>query len=292
VATTKPMNAKSVGKKFDFEYCASDPTEILNDSQINTIFVATRHDSHAKYVVEGLRRGKNVFVEKPLAINRPQLDEIIKTYASQQKKHHTYLAVGFNRRFSKPFRDIKEFFRQSNEPFMITYRVHAGFMPLTHWMQEPAQAGRIIGEGCHFIDSMMFLTDAKPSRVYAESIPVKNLPTETNDNVNVNIKFSDGSVGNLLYLANGDTSVEKEYCEVYSAGKTAILNDFAEVIFYDKGKKKKTRYDHSKGHTQEIDHFLNVILGKPEPQLSFESMCDATTSTFRIMESLQRGIPA
>ena len=290
VATSTPVNAKSVGKKFGFEYCVSDPREILDDREINTVFIATRHDSHAKFVIEALKKGKHVFVEKPFAINRQELDEIKKIYTSKLVNQNSHVAVGFNRRFSKPFRDIKEFFGESNEPFVMTYRVHAGFLPLTHWIQDQTQGGRFIGEGGHFIDCMMFLIDAKPLRVYAESIPSKNVPIETNDNVSVNIKFSDGSVGNLLYLANGDKSVDREYCEVYSGGKTAIMDNFATVFFYDQGKKKR-RYDHSMGHSQEIEHFVNVILGNERPQVSFESICDTTLATFRIMESLQKAVP-
>ncbi len=291
VATLKPINARSVGKKFRFEYCTTQAEEIINDPEINTIFIATRHDSHAHYVIEALKKGKHVFVEKPLAICETQLKEIKDLYETQSALQGLHLMVGFNRRFSQPFKEIKDFFKDTPEPFVITYRVHAGFIPKTSWIQDPAQGGRIIGEGCHFIDCMMFLLEANPVRIYAESINSQNSQVENHDNITVSLKFSDGSVGNLLYLANGDRSVEKEYCEIYSSGKTAILDNFKEVSFYHKGKKKKVKYDGTKGHKQEIEHFVKVILGKQKPQLSFESIYFTTLTTFKIVESLQRGIP-
>jgi polar amino acid transport system substrate-binding protein len=291
VATTKPVNARSVGKKFRFEYGTTEADEILNDPEINTVFIATRHDSHAHYVIEALKKGKHVFVEKPLAIHETQLKEIKDIYETQSSLQGLHLMVGFNRRFSRPFKDIKDFFKETPEPFVITYRIHAGFIPKTSWIQDPSQGGRIIGEGCHFIDGMMFLIETNPIRIYAESIDSRNSQVENHDNINVTLKFSDGSVGNLLYLANGDNSVEKEYCEVYSSGKTVIMDNFKKVSFYHKGKKKTVKYDGTKGHKQEIEHFVKVILGEQEPQFSFGSIYYTTLTTFKIVESLQRGIP-
>lgn len=291
VATSTPVNAKSVGKKFGFEFCASEAGEILNHPDINTVFIASRHDTHARYVVEALKKGKHVFVEKPLAISLEQLDDIKKTYDSLKTPGKPHVAVGFNRRFSEPFRDMKEFFNDTNEPYAIVYRVHAGFMPLKHWMQDPLQGGRFVGEACHFIDCMTYLTGARPIRVFAESAPTKNLPIDTKDTVIATIKFSDGSVGTLLYLANGDSSIAKEYCEVFAGGKTAIMNDFEEVNFFQQGKKKRKSYDRSKGHRQEVEHFVNVILGKEPCRLTFESMYDTTWATIMMIDSLTTGAP-
>jgi polar amino acid transport system substrate-binding protein len=289
VAISTPINAKSVGKKFHFEYCAVRGEEILQDPEINTTFIATRHDSHAKYVVEALKRGKHVFVEKPLAIHEEQLQEIKETYLTVSSGH-SLLMTGFNRRFSEPFRDIKQFFSAAREPLFILYRVNAGFLPKTHWVQDEKQGGRIIGEGCHFIDCMAFLTGAKPVSVCAISMTSQNAQVENKDNLSVSIKFSDGSVGNLIYLANGDSSVGKEYCEVSSGGKTAIMDNFKEVLFHQNGKRKKVKYDGSKGHRQEVDHFVKAVLGQQELSLSFESIYDTTLTTFKILESLQKGI--
>jgi len=289
VATADPVNAKAAAKKFIFEYCTTDTSELLNDNNINTVFIATHHDSHAGYVVSALEKGKHVFVEKPLAITEKQLREIKKVIENTDTK--TNLMVGFNRRFSKPFVDIKRFFQERKEPFVINYRVNAGFIPKSSWIQDKDQGGRIIGEGCHFIDVMSFLIEAKPVSVFAESIESDNQQVENFDNVNIIVKYSDGSIGNLLYLANGDSSLSKEYCEVYCGGDTTIMDNFKSVSFFKNGKKNRKSYDGSKGHKEEVKYFLERIKGVVPIKLNFESIYLTTLVTLRIMESLRKNSP-
>jgi polar amino acid transport system substrate-binding protein len=197
--------------------------------------------------------------------------------------------VGFNRRFSKPFAEIKKFFGNSQEPFVINYRVHAGFIPKEHWIQAPEQGGRIIGEACHFIDTMQFITGAEPVSVFAESISSENRQVNNYDNVAVIINFSDGSVGNLLYLANGDSSVSKEKCEVFSGGKTATMHNFESVEIHLNNKMSFKKFDGRKGHREEVKYFCDVITGKAKPTLTFRSIWLTTMATFRILESLRTG---
>jgi len=286
LATSKPVTSKTTAKKFNFNFATTEIKDILNDERINTIFIATRHDSHAKLVIEAIKTDKNIFVEKPLAINEEQLTEIEKYI--RETNYNKHLQVGFNRRFSKPIRSIKEFFIDVKEPLVIHYRVNAGFIPLSHWIQDPEHGGRIIGEGCHFIDTMVYLTGALPVSVFAESIISHNTQTKNDDTVSIIIKFEDGSVGNLLYLANGDGSVPKEYCEVYGGGRTAIMNNFQEVIFYKNNKTKNQKFDGKKGHFEELQHFINICLGKEKPQLSLDEIIAATKATFRAIQSLEK----
>lgn len=286
VVTTKPINAKSSAVKFGFENFATDANEIICDSDINLVFIATRHDSHAKYVLEGIKHNKNIFIEKPLAINEVQLNEIEKVI--NETNYTKHLQVGFNRRFSKPFRSIIKFFSEIKEPLLIHYRVNAGFIPFTHWVQDLDQGGRIIGEGCHFIDTMIYLTSSLPVSVFAQSIISGNTQVNNNDSVSITIHFKNGSVGHLLYLANGDSSVPKEYCEVYGGNRTAIMENFKVVEFYKNNKMKKEKFDGRKGHIEEIEHFVNVCLGKEKPQLSFEDIIAATRTTFKSIESLNK----
>jgi len=286
VVTSDSINSKSVGDKFGFEFASTNYKTITENDSINTIFIATRHDSHSKYVMESIKNTKNVFVEKPLCLNYDELKTIIDLYNDSPKK--SVLRVGFNRRFSKPFEEIKCFFQNSIEPLIINYRVNAGFIPKTHWIQDPLQGGRIIGEGCHFIDIMQFLTNSKPISVYAEKIESSNAQVNNFDNVVITIKFANGSIGNLLYLANGDNSVPKEYCEVYSSGKTAVMKDFKENVFYSNNRKITKRYDGKKGHKEEIIDFINAINGKADHKLTFESICLTSLTTFRVLESLQQ----
>jgi predicted dehydrogenase/threonine dehydrogenase-like Zn-dependent dehydrogenase len=293
VVTDNSVNANSVAKKFGFEFASCNADDIINDKNINTIFVATRHDSHSDYVLKALKAGKNVYVEKPLAINYEQLKSISNVFLGSQQlttnNQQPNLMVGYNRRFSESFKEIKKYFDDSLEPFVINYRVHAGFIPKTHWTQQPEQGGRIIGEGCHFIDMMQFITGAKPISVYAKCIDSKNVQTNNYDNVIITIKFSDGSVGSLSYLANGDSGVAKEYCEIYNGGKTALMKNFISVELYKNGKKHVKKFDGKKGHKEELKHFLEVLKGKAKAEISFEGMYLTTLTTFKIMDSLRSG---
>jgi polar amino acid transport system substrate-binding protein len=286
VATADPLNAASVGKKFGFEFAASEPGEVLNDREINALFIATRHDSHAKYVMEGLKNGKHIFVEKPLSASEKDLLAMKKLFENDDNVRSLVLSVGFNRRFSPVFKDIKEFFTDVFEPKVMHYRVNAGFIPATHWVQSPEQRGRIVGEVCHFIDCMNFITDALPVSVYAESIRSDNVALKNEDSVSLTLAYSDGSVASILYLANGDSSVPKEYCEIYGGGKTAIMNNFTDASFHAGAKTKKKTYNGKKGHEEELSHFLSAVRGEVPPEFSFESLYYTTLATFKALESL------
>ncbi len=259
VSTKTPINAKSVSEKFNFKFYTTNQEEIINNEDINTIFIATHHDSHGRYVVQALKNNKNVFVEKPLCVTLEELEEIKDLYNSFNE-NRPFLMVGFNRRFSKPFIQIKDFFKNRLEPFFITYRVNAGFIPLDHWIQQPEQGGRIIGEGCHFIDIFDFIIDSKPLSFYTTMLNSNNKNQKNEDNVLLSINYQDGSVANLIYLSNGDKSLPKEYCEIFCGGKSAIMNDFKEVIFYSNNKIKRVKYNGDKGHKEEIEYFLTNLL--------------------------------
>ena len=287
VCTNKPVNSKSVAEKFGFKYATTDPDEIFSNDSINTVFIATRHDTHAKYVLAAIKANKNVFVEKPLAITQVELTNIQEANINNSN----YLLVGFNRRFSKPIIEIKNFFKNIREPLVMNFRVHAGYIPKEHWVQGTEQGGRIVGEACHFIDTMQYLTSSSIQRVFATSINTSNSKLVKNDNINVALEFSDGSIGNLQYLSNGDSSVPKEMLEVFGSGKTAIMNNFKRVDFFENNRITKKKYDGSKGHKEEIEHFLSVIKGENNNPISSNSLFETTAVTFKILESLRNSMP-
>ncbi len=289
VATDSPVNAKSVSEKFGFEFFGSDPAAVYEHENVDAVFIATRHDSHSRYVLEALKKGKSIFVEKPLAINEEELVAIEELLIAMPESSHPLLMVGFNRRFSKPFQKIKDFFSNRFEPMSMLYRVNAGFIPKTHWVQDPSQGGRIIGEMCHFFDTMQYLTGAEPASVYATAIRSDNAKTTNEDSVNCLVTFSDGSTGNVLYLANGDSSLPKEYCEVACGGKTAVMRNFSLVECYADGKKTSFKYDGRKGHKEEVEHFISAIRGKEALAIAPQSLMDTTRLTFKVLESLQNG---
>ncbi|MCE1165532.1 MAG: bi-domain-containing oxidoreductase, partial [Bacteroidetes bacterium] len=282
VVTSKPVNASSVKEKFGFEECGTDPEIIFSDKEINTVFIASRHDTHGRFVLRALESGKHVFVEKPLALNQEELDKIAAAYG----KSDVNILAGFNRRFSKSFIGIKKFFEGIKEPKVILYRVHAGFIPSSHWIQDPLQGGRIIGEGCHFIDTMQFLTGSHPVSFSASAARTENIKMNSGDNITVTVNFADGSAGTMLYLANGDSSVDKEYCEVFSGGRTAIMNNFRSNVYFSGNKKTESKSDGKKGHAEEIIHFLNAVTGKETLSADFNSIYSATELTFRINEAI------
>ncbi len=285
VSTSTPVRARSVAGRFGFERFATDATEVMGLPGLNLLFCATRHDSHAAYVCQALEHGLAVFVEKPLAIDREQLSRIDEAV----RQHDGRVMVGFNRRFSQPFVRMKQFFAGRSDPLSMIYRVNAGAIPASHWIQDPAQGGRIIGEGCHFIDCMSYLCDALPVSIHASSVSGANRNMHLQDIVTISVKFSDGSIGTLHYFANGDKSLDKEYCEAHCEGKSALMRNFKTLDIYWGSRKQSFSYDGSKGHKEEVTATVAAVRdGRPFP-ISYETLRAITLATFAAVESLETG---
>jgi predicted dehydrogenase/threonine dehydrogenase-like Zn-dependent dehydrogenase len=287
VSTSTAVNARSVAEKFGFENASTDNESILADRSIDAVFVATRHDTHGRFVAGALEAGKQVFVEKPLAINREELERIIELATTKGDR----VMVGFNRRFSESLVAMKKHFRDVGEPLVMMYRVNAGYLKPEFWTQAESQGGRIIGEGCHFIDAMQFMTGARPVSVYCAAIGSQNAQVKNADSVSITVRFDDGSVGTLLYLANGDPSVPKEYFEVFGGNRTAIMENFSRVILSRDRKRKELKMNGDKGHNAEVEQTLEAMrTGGPMP-IPFQSLVDTTVVTFAAVESLAHGMP-
>lgn len=287
VVTSKGITSKNVANKFGFNFCSTEIRDVLEKSEINTVFIATPHSSHAKQVIQCLNAKKNVFVEKPLAITEEELNEIMKVKSANDLP----LMVGFNRRFAPVCVKIKKEFENTGEPFVINIRVNAGFIAKDHWTQIPEiGAGRIIGEMCHFIDLMQFFTNAEPIKVYADCIQSPNEKLKQDDNISITMKFNNGSIGNLLYVANGDKSLPKEYIEVFCAGKSAVIHDFKNGTFHSDNKSVKLNSS-GKGHHEEVRAFLSALKDGKEVPISFRSICLTTLTTFKIIDSLKTNLP-
>jgi predicted dehydrogenase/threonine dehydrogenase-like Zn-dependent dehydrogenase len=287
VVTSKGITSKNVAEKFGFNFCSVELKDILDKQAINTVFIATPHSSHAQQVVKSLEAGKNVFVEKPLAVTEEELEEVIDVMAGRNLP----LMVGFNRRFAPVCVTVKKEFENTGEPLVINIRVNAGFIPKDHWTQIPEiGAGRVIGEMCHFIDLMQYFTGAEPVKVFADCIQSNNQKIKADDNIAVVVRFSDGSVGNLVYVANGDKSLPKEHIEIFSAGKVAVINDFQDGTLYSGNKTRKLQ-SAGKGHQQEVKAFLTALNEGKESPISFRSICLTTVTTFKILDSLKTGLP-
>jgi predicted dehydrogenase/threonine dehydrogenase-like Zn-dependent dehydrogenase len=289
LATGKPVNAKNIAKKYGFEFCATDTKEIIHDKDVNLLFVTSRHDSHARYVAEALRAGKSVFVEKPPALTHEELEDILAAYDQAQLAGTTpILMVGYNRRFSEPIRAIQKMFAGRTEPLAMHYRINAGFIPSTHWMQHPEQGNRFIGEGGHFIDVMQFLCGALPVSVHAVA-PTDSARRYNGDNILVSITFADGSAGTIHYLANGANAVEKEYLEVFGDSKTVRMWNFKKLECAVGRNKSTKSFSGDKGHAAEMKALLDGFQSGSGSPIKFESLVATSCATFAALESLRSG---
>ena len=279
------FHAQYASKKFGFKYTAADESEILKDPQVNTVSILTRHHLHAEQVIRALQAGKHVFCEKPLATTREQLTEIRNKILSLDNP--PLLMVGFNRRFAPLARKLYEFIKLRRDPLVAHYSVNAGNIPLTHWVHDPIQGGgRIIGEGCHFIDFLTFLVGSPPISVQAYGLPDDGRYRE--DNVIIVLAFADGSLGTINYLANGDKAFPKERVEVFSGGRVATLDDFRTLVTVHQGKRQilRSRLRQDKGHRAEWDAFSSAILaGGPAP-IPYEHLFGVTEATFAVVDAL------
>lgn len=291
VCTLNPVTAKDAARRFHFQYASTDPEELINDHNIDTVVIATRHETHSRFVLKALAAGKNVFVEKPLAVNADDLKSI-KNAVNGFSESRPRLMVGFNRRFSPAIAALKGKLDGRKEPLAILYRVNAGFVGKNHWTQAETQGGRIIGEACHFTDTMRFLTGSKITFVQAKSIRGHNLQIENRDTSAITISFEDGSLGSLLYLGNGASSLPKEYCEVYWEGKTAVMDDFRKLELYSARGKVQKKFNGSKGHFEEVQQFVRSVLeGTVEP-IPFEEIDEVSRYTIEINDLLTKNVPA
>ncbi len=289
IATATGRNAKAVGEQYGFGFCATDYRELLAREEINTVLIATRHDTHAAMTAEAVRAGKAVYVEKPLAISEEGLDEVVSAVARSDGRVMTrvfaQVFVGFNRRFSALSSELKQFF-DGVDSLAITYRVNAGAIPKESWIQQAEGGGRVLGEVCHFVDYLQFLTGAEPVEVFAYRIAGEA------DTLSIVVKLSDGSVGNISYFATGDRAFPKERIEVYGGGRVAVLDDFRMLETWRDGKRKTTkRLTQDKGFDQELAAFIEAArAGKPMP-IEWRSIVLTTLATLRIEDALRSGKP-
>jgi polar amino acid transport system substrate-binding protein len=289
VATASGVSAREVGEKYGFRYCVSGADEVIDDQLVNLVVIATRHDSHATLAQRALEHGRHVFVEKPLALNEAELVSVIAAAANSERQ----LMVGFNRRFSPLALAAKEFFAGARTPLSISYRINAGRLPQGHWSQDPiVGGGRIIGEVCHFIDLMQYLTGAVTTRVFAEATSSPNADIVPEDSVVITLRFSDGSNGSIVYLAEGDKALAKERVEIFGGGKIFVLEDFRSATLHSGGKEKRLKMRvQDKGQKNEISEVCRAVLqGGPAP-IALADLAATTRATFKIVESLRTGLP-
>lgn len=278
IVSAAGVTARAASQKYGFQFASTSEEDILANEKINIVAVLTRHNLHACQVLAALRRGKHVFCEKPLAISMEELDEIA---ALLGKPGAPSLTVGFNRRFAPFGLRLKEFLAGTNEPFAAHYRINAGFIPSSHWLHDPqVGGGRIVGEGCHFVDFLSFLADASPVKVQAQGLPDGG--RYHRDNVVLTFSFPNGSLGTVTYLANGDKSVPKERVEVFCAGRVGILDDFRRLELIRDGRRQllSNPLGQDKGHQGIWKAFVNSIQQGSPPPIPYDQILGVHRAVF------------
>jgi predicted dehydrogenase/threonine dehydrogenase-like Zn-dependent dehydrogenase len=282
--------SRSAAEKFGFQYCADSEEEILHDSNVHAVIIATRHHLHAAQVLAATGAGKAVFCEKPLCLTEEELAAIVRVRAAQEDAPP--LLVGFNRRFAPMAVRLKEFVSEIHEPLAIQYRVNAGYIPADHWVNDLEQGGgRILGEVCHFVDFVCFLAGSCPVEVQARTLG--NAGQYSGDNVIASLKFANGTLGTITYLANGDKAASKERVEVFGGGSVGILEDFRtlERVRHGRTQVTRSRWRQDKGHRLEMHAFIDAARGMTAAPIPVEQIVGSTLATLRLQNSCQTGEP-
>jgi len=288
VCSSTGKDARVAGDKFGFRYCTSDPEELFGDDDVNTIAIVTRHDLHASLAAAALRAGKHVFVEKPPALSHEELGDLVS--AVQQAGPQARLMVGYNRRFAPLAQQLRAFVQEIDEPLMINCRVNAGFIAADHWVHDAQQGGgRILGEVCHFVDFVSFLAGAAPTSVYARCLP--NSGKYVDDNVQITLELSGGSIGSITYIANGDAALPKERIEIYGGGRAAVLDNFRRLQLVEGGRSRvtKSRFRQDKGHRGEWAALANELRDGEASLPPLEELVGTSLATFGAVESIRSG---
>lgn len=283
LSTQRGANAEHGANTFGFETATSDNQVIWDDPEINAVVIATRHDSHAPLTASALRGGKSVFVEKPLALDFDQLNDVIEALNTSDG----FVQVGFNRRFAPQVGDMMAHFKNATGPRMVTLRVNGGAIDGAHWTQSADEGGgRILGEMCHFVDLARHLVGSKISSVHADAATSEN---GTGDDVVATLKFSDGSLATIIYTGKGDTSLPKERIEVFCGGRAAVLDDFTKLSLAAKGSTRTTSASQDKGHSQQMAAFINALKTGGAPPIDQNELIETSAATIAVVESLRTG---
>jgi polar amino acid transport system substrate-binding protein len=284
VMTSSGATSKRVAERFGFAFCTEDEARLLGDPEINTVFVATRHDSHAGYVDRALRAGKRVFVEKPLCLHSEELENIEALFGELRRQGPApQLMVGYNRRFAPHAEALKK--ELSDGPMAMIYRINAGAIPADSWIQDPeVGGGRILGEACHFIDFLTWLCGSLPVSVYASALPGAS---GVEDTVSIQLGFANGSVGTVCYFANGSRRVDKEYIEVYQSGLTGILRDFKALEIHGRQSRRSRHFNQDKGQQTMVRRFLEGARDGRPPLIAPEEIFAVMRACFAALASLR-----
>ncbi len=281
VVTSTGISAGHAGEKHGFAAIATEADAAFADPSTDIAIIATRHDTHASLTAQALRAGKHVFCEKPLALDEAELDDVL----AAAEGAAGILTVGFNRRFAPLLVKAKAALEPRSGPLVMLYRVNAGAVPGDNWVQRGEGGGRIVGEVCHFVDALTYLSGSLPVEVNAITARGRE------DAVSVLLRFADGSTGTIVYSSLGDPSVPKEYIEAFAEGRAIRLDDFCRLDTARGGKSTKSKGAQDKGQRAMVKAFLEATRGKAPPPISLAELAAVSEATLAITESLRAGEP-
>ncbi|MFN9372907.1 MAG: bi-domain-containing oxidoreductase [Planctomycetaceae bacterium] len=278
------QSAQEMATRYGAAISSTDYDAVLRDDQVDAVCIFTRDAAHARMSLAALNAGKHVFCEKPLAITVEECEQL-----AAQITGDRICMVGFNRRFAPLVRDLQNCLKQLPGPRMMIYRVNAGPLPRDNWVFDPSSAaGRIVGEVCHFVDLLTWLTGAEPVSVTATALGASSSINEMED-VSAQITFADGSIGTVIYACRGTTASGKERLEIFTGSTSLVMDDFRSLTVTGAKPLEKTDRQGDKGHGAELQHFLQCVRGEARPELTHIDGIRATLVCLAIWESARAG---
>lgn len=287
VCTANGWSATDSARRFGFQFATTNPEQVISDPNINAVLIATRHDLHAKLAMTALTAGKAVFLEKPMVIREHELGELERVCATG----NAALMVGYNRRFAPHAIELARWMHAEKGPWIVTYRVNAGSLPPNHWYYDPETGGgRLIGEVCHFVDFLVFLFACHPCAVRAETTYPSESLYKAEENAVYTLEFPNGSIGQIIYSAGGDSSIPKEKLEVIGCGGVATLENFRRLQITQGGRRRVWRsLSSDKGHRNEIKQFIAAIQQGASMPIPFSDLHAVALTCFQLQRALRDG---
>lgn len=286
VVSATGTTVKEIAKKFGAEYCTTDFEDILRDKNIDTVFITTRHNLHAPLSIAAAKAKKNIFLEKPLALNYNDCKKVVKAV----EENNVLFSIGFNRRFSPVSLKAKQFIGKGTGPLMLNYIVNANKLPPEHWVHDPIEGGgRMIGESCHFFDLIYWFVGNEPIEIFSRGLSSSRIDLTEDENNISTIKFADGSIASLTYTSVGHKSYPKERVEIYFNENVLLIDNFKNLRIWGNQKNFIKLKKMDKGHYAELVRFAKVIKGKDHLLVTAKDGIRATLCSLKALESLRSG---
>jgi len=283
IVSATGSNVRFTAQQFGADYASTNYEDVLNDPDVDAVLICTRHNLHAQQAIQAIRAGKAVFLEKPMALNQAELDELVDVL----KETNVPFTVGFNRRFSPAAIRARELITGRLNPLVVIYRVNAGYIPLDNWVHGEEGGGRIIGEACHMFDLFNYFTGAEVESLDVSAISPATEHISSRDNFVATLKYTDGSICTLIYTALGAPEVPKEYIEIHCDGKTLVIDDFRELRVYG-SKAKGWKGPQDKGHLRELEEFGQAVLNGNTWPIPLDQLVRATEISFLVDREVQQ----